>query len=190
MQSSVRTERNGAGIRRAYICSMSWLPRDLDVDEVAQLRREGREDLVEATRSEPGAPVVRAQLLAGARIDAVVQRQLQHLHQVEVAGEDVGLLAEGPDLDAAAAPAGPGVFERLALAELLLDHGVGVEDRREAVALADDAQGVLQQGVGRLARELQVAAGLQQVHLVDDVQQQVRQLVRAVRAVGQQARRG
>ena len=115
-----------------------------------------------------------------------MQRQFQHLDQVEVAGEDVGLLAEGPGLDAAAAAAGPGVLQRLALADLLLDHRVGVEDRGEAVAVADHPQGVLEQGVGRLAGELQVAAGLQQVHLVDDLQQQVRDLVGAVRAVGQQ----
>ena len=49
-----------------------------------------------------------------------------------------------------------------------------------------DPQRLLQAGVGRLARELHVAAGLQEVHLVDDLQQQVRQLVGAVRAVGQQ----
>ena len=43
-----------------------------------------------------------------------------------------------------------------------------------------------EQRLGRLARKLQVAAGLQEVHFLDHVQQQVGQLVGAVRAVGQQ----
>ena len=131
--------------------------------------------------------MLQAELLAGARIDAVVERQFQDFHQVEISGEDEGLLAEGAGFDAAAAPAGPGVFQRFALAKLLLDHTVGVEDRREAVSLADHAQGMLQHRVGRFPRQLQIAAGLEQVHLVDDVQQQVRNLVRSVRAVGQQS---
>src|SRR5690606_8260078 len=72
-------------------------------------------------------------------------------------------------------------------AELFLHDGVGVEQAGEAVALAQDAQGVLEQGVGRFARQLEVGAGLQQVHLIDDVQQQVRELVRSIRTVAQQA---
>ena len=78
------------------------------------------QQVVEAVAScfRPAGP--QAQPPAGPRIDAVVQRQLEDLHQVEVAGEDEGLLAEGPRLDAAAATAGPGVRQRLALAELLL----------------------------------------------------------------------
>ena len=112
--------------------------------------------------------------LAGAGVDAVVQGQLQHLQQVEVAGEDVGLLAEGAHLHAAGAAALAGVLQGLALAQLLLHHRVGVEQRGEAVAVADDLQGVLEHGVGGLAGDLQVAAGLQQVHLLDDLQQQVR----------------
>ena len=128
-----------------------------------------------------------ADVLAGAHVEAVVQREFQHLHQVEVAGEDVGFLAERAHLDAARAAALAGVLQRLALAELFFDHGVGVEERGEAVAVADDAQRVLQHRVGRLAGDLHVAARLQQVHLVDDVEQEVRHLVRAVAAVAQQA---
>ena len=128
-----------------------------------------------------------ADVLARAHVEAVVQREFQHLHQVEVAGEDVGFLAERAHFDAARAAALARVLERLALAELFFDDGVGVEERREAVAVADDAQRVLQHRVGRLAGDLHVAARLQQVHLVDDVEQQVRHRVRAVAAVAQQA---
>ncbi len=55
------------------------------------------------------------------------------------------------------------------------------------VALADHAQGVLEKMIRALARELDVRARLEQVHLVHDVEQEVRHLVRAVRAVAQQA---
>ena len=57
------------------------------------------------------------------------------------------------------AAAGARVLERLALPQLLLDDGVGVEERREAVALADDAQGVLQQASGVLRESCRFLLG-------------------------------
>ena len=124
---------------------------DLDVQEVADLGLEGREELVRGL--EPGGVAgLRADLLLGAGVEPVVQRQLQHLHQVEVAREDVGLLAEGAHLHAAGAAPFPRVLQRLALAELLLHHGVRIEERRETVAIADDLQGMLQHPVRCPAR--------------------------------------
>ncbi len=46
---------------------------------------------------------------------------------------------------------------------------------------------MLQHGVRRLAGNLHVAAGLKQVHLVDDVQQQVRDFVGAIAAIGEES---
>ena len=116
-----------------------------------------------------------------------MQRQFQDLDQVKIARQDVRFFAERARLDTAAAAALARVLQRLALPHLLLDHRVGVENRGKAVTVADHPQGVFQHRVRRLAGQLQVAAGLQQVQLVDDVQQQVRDLVRAVAAVGQQS---
>ena len=92
---------------------------DLDVDEVAQLLLEGGEELVEGLERARIAGL-RAELLAGARIDAVVQRDFQHLGQVEVAGEVVVLLAERAGFDAAAGAAAAGVHQALARAQHLL----------------------------------------------------------------------
>ena len=137
-----------------------------------QLGIEGSEERVEVVEV-PGRSGLRSQLATGTRIPAVVQGQLEYLRQVEVAGENVGLLAERADFDTTAATAGAGIFERLALADLLGDHRVGIEDRRKSEALADDPQCVLEQSIGGLARQLDVRARLQQVHLVDDLQQEV-----------------
>ena len=115
-----------------------------------------------------------------------MQRQFQDLGQVEVTGQDVGFLAERAGLDATAAATRAGIFQRLALSDLLLDHRIGIEDRRESVAVANHAQGMFEQRIGSLAGQLQIAARLQQVHLVDDLQQQVRHFVGAVRSVRQQ----
>ncbi len=115
-----------------------------------------------------------------------MQGKLQHLHEVEVAGEDVGLLAEGAHLDAAAAAAGARIDEGLALAQLFLDHRVRVEDGGEAVAVTHHLQGVLQEDVRGFARELDVTRGLQEVHLVDHVEDEVGDLVGAVGAVGKE----
>ena len=161
------------------------VPRELDLDQARELRAEGAEEGLEvAERLRPAGR--RAEPPAAPRIDAVVQRQLEDLRQVEVAGEDVRLLAEGAGLDAAGAAALPRVLDRLPHPQLLLDHRVGVEDRGEAVAAAHDLQRAQQQRVGRLARELEVAARLEEVHLLDHVEQQVRDRVRAVLAGAQQ----
>ena len=181
-------EKRG-GHQRAYICSMIWLPRILISRKWCNCRRKAANRSSKHWNAD-GWSRRGPELLSGARVHAIVQRQFQHLHQIEVASEDVGLLAESARFDATAAAAGPGVFQRLALANLFLHDRIGVEDRREAIAVANHPQRMLQHRVRRLARQLQVAAGLQQVHLVDDLQQQVGDLVRAVGAVRQQTRPG
>ena len=131
---------------------------------------------------------LRAELLPGARVDAVVQGDLQHLGQVEVAGQVVVLLAERAHLHAAARAAAARVGHDLALPHQLLHDQVGVEDRGLAEAGADDLAGALDEAVGVLLADLDRGAGLQQAHLLDHVQQQVGDLVDAVRAVGSACR--
>jgi hypothetical protein len=116
-----------------------------------------------------------------------VQRQLEELRQVEVARQHVRLLAEGAGLDAAAGPAFAGVLDALSLTEQLLHDRVGVEHGREPVAPADHLRGGPEEAIGRLARDLDVVAGLEDRHLVDDLQQQVGHLVDRVLAVARQA---
>ncbi len=115
-----------------------------------QLPLEGIEQLVEVGKR-GGFSGFGAELSLRLRIETVVECQLQDLRQVEVAGQNVGLLAEGPHLDTAAAAAGPGVLERFALPNLLLHHCVGVENGGEAVTLAHHPECVVQQSVGSLA---------------------------------------
>ncbi len=155
------------------------LPRIFTSKKIAELLPERRQHLVE--RGE-GARVARldADAPAGHRVDAVVQRDLEHLRQVEVAGQDVGFLAERPRLDAPAGAAGAGVLERLSLPHQLVDHEVGVEDRGLSPPLADDLAGALQESVGILLAQLDVRRRLEQPHLVDDVEHQVGDLVDAV----------
>jgi len=104
MQSSIRIERK----RRRRVLGVEALDRpvagELHVHEVPHLPRPGGEQLVE-TDDAARVAGAGAEPPAGARVHAVVQRQLQHLHQVEVAGQDVGLLAERARLHAAAGAA-------------------------------------------------------------------------------------
>ena len=74
---------------------MIWLPRILMSTKCRSWRLEGGEAGRRRSAKSAGVAGVGPEPLAGARVDAVVQRQLQDLRQVEVAGEDVGLLAEG-----------------------------------------------------------------------------------------------
>jgi len=101
--------------------------------------------------------------------------------------EDVGLLAEAARLDATAGTALPGVLDPLAHADLLLDDLVGVEDRGIAGAAPDDPSGGLDQPVRRLGGDLNAGLGLKELELVQDLQDDVGDLVGAVRAVPLQA---
>ena len=128
-----------------------------------------------------------AELLAGLRIHAVVQREFKAFRHVEITGEDVSLLAERADFHAAAAAAGARVFQAFALAQLFLHDSVGVENGRETVALAHDAQRVFKKMIGTFPRKLDVRARLEQVHVLDDFQQEVGNFIGAIRAVAEQA---
>ena len=154
----------------------------LDVDQVGELGAVGGQQLVKGRKR---ARIARFQPdpLPGARIDAVVQGQLEHLGHVQVAGQVVIFLAKGADLDAAAGAAGPRVGHRLALAHQLLHRGVGVEHRGLAEPGADDARRALDKRVGALFTDLDRGAWLQEAHLFDHVQDQVGHLVDPVRAV-------
>ncbi len=134
-----------------------------------------------------GSPVGSADPLSRARVDPVVERDLEDLGRIQVAGEDVRLPAEAAGLDAAAGAALPRVLDGLACAHLLGHDSVRVEHGRVPVPLADDAAGRLEEGLRAAARELDVALRLQQRQLAHDVEQQVRHLVHAVAAVGPQA---
>ena len=160
--------------------------QDLDIHEMADLLLECGEQLV--VRLELGRIAgLQADRLARARIDAVVEGDLEDLGHVEVPGQGVVLLAESPGLDAAAGPAVAGILGGLALPDELLDDGVGVEDRRLAEAGLDDPQGPPEEGIGPLGRNLDHGAGLQDAHLLDDLEEEEGQRVDAVRAVGFEA---
>ena len=153
---------------------------------MTELLPKGVEKLVEGLEGRRIAGL-EADGLPGARVDPVVERDLEDLGQVEVAGQDVGFLAERAGLDAAAGAAVAGVDDRLALPDELLDDRVGVEDRGLAEAGLDDLAGP---GAGRrraLLADLDHGARLEQAHLLDDVEEEEGQRVDAVRAVGLQA---
>ena len=116
-----------------------------------------------------------------------MQRQLQDLRKVEVPGKDAGLFPERTRLHAAAAPSATRILCRLTDPQLLLDYHFGVEQRGKSVAAPDHLQRTRQYAVRCLAGQQEVRARLQQVHLLDHVQQQIRHLVRTVGCVGKQS---
>ena len=79
-----------------------------------------------------------AEPLARLGVDAVVQRYLQNLWRIQVARQQVGLLAEGTHLDATRTAALAGILQRLALTHEFLNIGIGIEDAGVAVSLTDD----------------------------------------------------
>ena len=58
-----------------------------------------------------GVAGLEADLLAGFRVDTVVQRDFQDLRGVQVACQQIGFLAEGAHLDAAGAAALAGILQ-------------------------------------------------------------------------------
>jgi hypothetical protein len=112
-----------------------------------------------------------------------VQGKLQDFRHVKVARQVIVLLAESAHFDAAAGTAVAGIDHRLAHAHQLLDDEVAVKDRRLAETGPNDAPCPLDKGVGVLLADLDRGAGLEEAHLLDDVQEQVSQLVDGVGAV-------
>ncbi len=175
-----RQERGGH-VRRVQTLD-DVVAAHLDVDQVVELPAVGLEKLLEAAEL-LGVARRETDLLARPRVHAVVQGQFQHLGQTEVAGQDVGFLAEGPDLDAAAGAAVAGIGDGFAHADQLLDDQVRVEDRGLAEAGADDLGRPLDEPVRVLLADLDRRAGLHEAHLLDHVENEVSHLVDAVGAI-------
>ncbi len=125
--------------------------------------------------------------LAGQLVNPVIQGNLQDLRDIEIAGEDIGLLAEGTGLDAAAGPALPGVFDALADPHLLHDHRVGVENRGVTIALADNLGSSLQKAVRGLAADMDARLRLQEMQLVGNLKADIGYLAYRVGAGAVQA---
>lgn len=155
---------------------------------MAHLREIGAEKLIVAAER---ACISRAQAdqLAASGVDAVVQRDLEDLRQVEVPGQRIGLIAPAARLHAARGAAAPRVGEALARREQLVDDLLGVVERRLPPAGARHLAGAHEEAARRLARDLHVGVGLDEHHLVHAVQDEVGHLVHAVGAVGRDAAR-
>ena len=158
----------------------------LQVDHVVQLFQES---IVQFFVSLKGARIACLQPYRDARdrIDPVVERHFQDLGHVQVAGQQVGLLAEGPHLDAAAASPLAGIPEGLALAQQLGHVDIRIEDGGIAVSLTDHPHGGHQEGIGRLFANVHREARLQDVQLFGHLQQQVGEFARAVGAIAADA---
>ena len=159
---------------------------DLEVHDPFELAGEGGVEVLEGREGERVAGSG-ADLAAGQLVAAVVQGQFQDLGDVKVARQDVGFLAEGARFDAARAAAFAGVLHGLADADLLHDHGVGVEDGRVAVAVLDDARRGLEEGVGGLLADVDAGLGLQEAQFVHDLEDEVGDVAHAVGTVAPQA---
>ena len=96
---NVEAEEGGGGIEREHALDVV-VHRELQVDEILHLAVPGVVELIE---SGEGARVAsfQSELLARFRVDAVVKCDFQNLRRVQVARQQVGLLAEGSHLDAA-----------------------------------------------------------------------------------------
>jgi hypothetical protein len=157
----------------------------LHVHEVPHLPREGVAQVVEA-REAPRVAGGEPDLAPAARVQAVVERHLQHLGQVEVAGEVVVLLAEGADLDAAARPAAPRVRQRLPLPHQLLHDEIGIEDGGLPEPRPHDARRPVHEAVGVPLADQNRRARLQQPHLRHHVEEQECDVVHAVPSIRRQ----
>lgn len=139
---------------------------------VFELLQESRVQVLEGPEL-PGVAGGDADLTAGDGIHTVVQSQFQKFGHVQIACEQICLLAEGADLDTAAAASLTGVLQALALTDEFLDVCVGIEEGRIAVSETDDLAGGLDQVVGGLPAHVYGAAGLEDVQFPEHLQEDV-----------------
>jgi len=136
----------------------------LDIQEVLHLAFKGGEQFVEGCKT-GGFTCLRAQLPPAARVTPVVQGQLEHLGQVEVAGQNVSFFAEGAHLHAARRAAAAGIADGFAHAHQLFYDQVRVEYGGLPEAGADDLGGAAHKAIGVLLADLHRGGGLEQAHL-------------------------
>jgi len=179
-----RQER-GRGILGKHPVDVVTHPH-LQVDHVVELFHES---VVQLSVSCKGARITGLQPYRDARhrIDPIVERHLQDLGHIEVAGEQVGLLSEGSHLDAAAASPLAGILQRFALAQQLGHVHLRIEDRRIAMPLPDHAGGSQQEPVGRLFADVHREARLQDMQLFGHLQQQVGDFAHPVASIAADA---
>ena len=116
-------------------------------------------------------------MLLGDRVETVVKRDFKDFRSVEIACEQISLLAEGSHFDTSAASAFTCVFERFARTYHFLDVGVGVEDRRIAVSLTDDLKSCFKELVGSVLGNMDGQTWLQLMEFFLDFKNHVRNLV-------------
>ena len=184
MQSSMKRREKRHGHEAGVDLLDEVVAANFDAQKMAKLDGPGLEKLLE--RSKPariagGKP----ELLAAPGIQAVVQGDFEHLGQIEITGEEIGLAAESPGfLHATAASPLAGIFHRLSLTHQFLNNGIGVENRGLAEPGTHDFKGPADKAVGILLAELHHGGGLQETHLLDHIKDQVAEFVDRVAAVG------
>ncbi len=77
-----------------------------------------------------------------------MQGDFQHLHQVKIAGKDIGLCAKGPALHTTRCTAITGIFNLLSLADQFLDNGICIENGRLAETGFHDLHGPVYKASG------------------------------------------
>ncbi len=149
------------------------VPGNLDIDKVLQLPPEGCTQILERFKGLRDRHVSIPICLPGLRIHPIMQGKLQHLHQVEIAGQNIGFCPEGPALHAAGGSAVAGILQAFPLPDQLLDNGIGVEDGGLTKAGFDNLYGPVHKTIGILLADLHHGGGLQKAHLLDHIQQDI-----------------
>ena len=160
----------------------------LNIQEIAHLGTEGLPQLLIASEI-IAISCFRPQLGAGHIVIAVKQRQLQYFGNVEIAGKDIGLVAEGSRLHTAAGSSLSGILDALSRIQQFLDNSLRIIKGRLPPALSGYFTGLLQKILRRFPADLHIGAWLKQLHFIHAFQNQIADFVHAVLPVRRNAAR-
>ena len=144
----IKTEEGGRSIKREHALDVV-VDRELQIDKIFHLSVPCVVKLLEGFEL-PGIARFQTKSLACLGVNAVVQGYLQNLRRVQIARQQIGLLAKGSHLNTPRAASLASILQRLAGTDHLLDISVWVENAGIAVPLSDDLQARHQELVRRI----------------------------------------
>ena len=156
---------------------------NFQIDEIVHLRMKCVIQLLKCGKS-TRITRLNTHPLSRHRIHTVIERELQYLRHIQIAGKQVSLLPESTYLDATATASFTCILQRFTGTQHLLDVDIGIEDRWITMPLAYHPDGGMQETIGCDGGDMYRVTRLKYMQLLNHLQHQVGDLVHPIRSVG------
>ena len=171
----IETQERSRSVEREHPLDIV-VHREFQVDEVLHLPVPGIVELFVGLEA-AGITCLESEFLARLWIDAVMECNLQDLRCIQIACQQIGLLAKSTDFDAARTASLAGILHRLPCPYHLLHISVWIEDGWIAVTLTNHLDTFQQEVVGGVLCDMYRQSRLQLMQFLLDFQNHIGEFV-------------